>query len=225
MDFDGPQFDAYASNANIYCNYAPRTAATQASNGLTPIPFLIRMGIDNSNVDGVTPTDASGAGAVTTGAEIEIALSELIDGWQAGQPVPVIRMAGFLSNEGPALAGDRYAYVANQVIGGLPLNAGQAADLGDPRTIDFSLLGGDQFVALTSTGPAPCGPADLGGQGGVAGADGVLDNNDFIVYIDNFFNHLPSADIGTTGGIPGTDGAWDNNDFIVFIDQFFGGCV
>ena len=30
--------------------------------------------------------------------------------------------------------------------------------------------------------------ADVGVQGGLAGSDGVLDNNDFIVFIDQFFN-------------------------------------
>jgi hypothetical protein len=224
MDFDGPQFDVYASNANIYCNYAPRTCASQAANGAQPVPFLIRMAIDNSNVGGVTVADVAGAGAVTTGAEIEIALSELIDGWTHGSPVPVIRVAGFISNEGPTLGGDRYAYVANQVIGGLPLNGGQAADLGDPRTVDFSTLAGDQFVVLTPTGPAQCGPADIGSTGGIAGPDGVLNNNDFVIFIDFFFAQNPLADQGSTGGIHGPDGAFNNNDFVVFIDNFFTGC-
>jgi hypothetical protein len=69
-----------------------------------------------------------------------------------------------------------------------------------------------------------CGPADIGGTGGVAGFDGRLDNNDFVVFIDWFFAHDARADRGSTGGVPGSDGAWDNNDFVVFIDQFFGGC-
>jgi hypothetical protein len=71
-----------------------------------------------------------------------------------------------------------------------------------------------------TTGPA-CGLADVGGVGGVAGADNHLDNNDFVVFIDFFFNHNPIADQGSTGGAPGADGAWDNNDFVVFIDNFF----
>jgi hypothetical protein len=71
-----------------------------------------------------------------------------------------------------------------------------------------------------NTGPA-CGAADVGGVGGVAGADNHLDNNDFVVFIDFFFNHNPIADQGSTGGAPGADGAWDNNDFVVFIDNFF----
>jgi hypothetical protein len=70
-------------------------------------------------------------------------------------------------------------------------------------------------------GMPTCGAADVGGVGGVAGADGHLDNNDFVVFIDFFFNHNPLADQGSTGGAPGADGAWDNNDFVVFIDNFF----
>ena len=72
---------------------------------------------------------------------------------------------------------------------------------------------------------AQCGQADLGSQGGVAGFDGMLDNNDFIVFIDLFFAQNPAADQGQQGGESGADGAFDNNDFIVFIDNFFNGCV
>ncbi|HYD01391.1 MAG TPA: GC-type dockerin domain-anchored protein [Phycisphaerales bacterium] len=86
--------------------------------------------------------------------------------------------------------------------------------------------GGGALVVQTRSGAQTvgCGPADVGGTGGVPGADGALDNNDFVVYIDTFFAHAPAADIGSTGGVPGADGAWDNNDFVVFIDQFFSGC-
>jgi hypothetical protein len=73
------------------------------------------------------------------------------------------------------------------------------------------------------TAPPVC-PADFGGQGGAPTPDGQLDNNDFVVFIDYFFNHNPLADIGIQGGVPGHDGVWDNNDFVVFIDEFFMGC-
>jgi len=68
-----------------------------------------------------------------------------------------------------------------------------------------------------------CTSADLGRQGGVPGADGDLDNNDFIVFIDYFFQHNPAADMGRQGGVSPGDAAFDNNDFVVFIDRFFGG--
>ncbi len=71
--------------------------------------------------------------------------------------------------------------------------------------------------------PPPCSPADIGSAGGAPGPDGHLDNNDFIVFINDFFNQSPSADIGVAGGIAGHDSAFDNNDFIVFINLFFEG--
>jgi hypothetical protein len=82
----------------------------------------------------------------------------------------------------------------------------------------------DHIQAGRSTAALVCGPADIGSAGGLAGADGHLDNNDFIVFINLFFNGQPGADRGTSGGLPGTDGHLDNNDFIVFINQFFAGC-
>ena len=71
--------------------------------------------------------------------------------------------------------------------------------------------------------PRPCA-ADVGQQGGVPGPDGVLDNNDFIVFIGYFFSQHPLGDRGSAGGESGADGLYDNNDFIVFINQFFAGC-
>jgi hypothetical protein len=67
-------------------------------------------------------------------------------------------------------------------------------------------------------------PADFGAAGGAAVADGILDNNDFIVFIQFFFEANPMADIGAQGGESARDGAFDNNDFIVFIQRFFAGC-
>jgi hypothetical protein len=71
-----------------------------------------------------------------------------------------------------------------------------------------------------------CGAADLGGSGGLAApcGDGHLDNNDFIVFINEFFAGGHRADIGQAGGLPGSDGAFDNNDFVAFISLFFAGC-
>ncbi len=222
MDFDGVLYDGYATGTVIRANYAPRTAGTQAAAGLTPLPFLITMANDNSNVAGVTIADASGAAAVTTGVEFSITLTELIDGgWDGTSP---IRMAGFISNDDAAHVDDRFAFVANQVIGGLPLNGGQAGDLGDPRNIDFSAIAGDQWVTLTTVAPAQCGPADIGVAGGEPGHDMLLDNNDFIAFITYFFAQDPVADLGVAGGEPGSDGLYDNNDFIAFITFFFAGC-
>ena len=70
-------------------------------------------------------------------------------------------------------------------------------------------------------GPTVCSPADVGVQGGIGGHDNVLNNNDFIVFIDLFVAHDAAADLGIQGGAAGSDGTWDNNDFIAFIDFFF----
>ncbi|MDP1661991.1 MAG: GC-type dockerin domain-anchored protein, partial [Phycisphaerales bacterium] len=101
----------------------------------------------------------------------------------------------------------------------------------DGRYVGFSSFAGNLVPGDTNNASdafirdlGPACPADLGTQGGAPGSDGVLDNNDFIVFIDYFFAHDPLADRGVQGGVPGSDGAFDNNDFIVFIDQFFAGC-
>ncbi|MFT3685568.1 MAG: GC-type dockerin domain-anchored protein [Phycisphaerales bacterium] len=69
-----------------------------------------------------------------------------------------------------------------------------------------------------------CGAADIAGAGADANGDGLLNNNDFIVFINKFFAQDPSVDFGSTGGFQGSDGRFDNNDFIAFIDLFFAGC-
>lgn len=70
---------------------------------------------------------------------------------------------------------------------------------------------------------APC-RADCGGSGGSSTLDIATDNNDEIVFINEYFNHDPSADIGVAGGYPGSDGLFDNNDFIAFYNWFYGAC-
>lgn len=75
-----------------------------------------------------------------------------------------------------------------------------------------------------ATLPGVCA-ADLGKVGGLYGNDGVLDNNDFVAFIDEFFTGNASSDLGSAGGVPGGDGVLDNNDFIAFVDFFFAGCA
>jgi hypothetical protein len=90
----------------------------------------------------------------------------------------------------------------------------------------LGVTGGNVAVSATSNIVAS-GPrtsiADVGSQGGELGPDGVLDNNDFIVFIDAFFSMSPLADLGSQGGDPTGDLQYDNNDFVVFIGAFFGG--
>ena len=91
--------------------------------------------------------------------------------------------------------------------------------------LDTSRFGCSRHSMQFDATAVPTCAADLGSAGGVRGSDGVLDNNDFIAFIDAFFNGDAVADMGSAGGLPGADGAFDNNDFIVFIDRFFIGCV
>lgn len=96
---------------------------------------------------------------------------------------------------------------------------------GDGRTVSglcFDFMEGEVH-AYVATLPPPC-PADIGRQGGLPGPDGLADNNDFVIFIDDFFASDPLADFGRQGGLAGPDGLLDNNDFVVFIDLFFEGC-
>lgn len=104
-------------------------------------------------------------------------------------------------------ADDGYVYFASRMKGA----AADTADL--PNSASSS-----SFLRV-----AGC-PADIGKQGGLTGADGQLDNNDFISFISLFFAADARADRGVQGGLPGSDEHLDNNDFIVYINQFFDGC-
>ena len=100
-------------------------------------------------------------------------------------------------------------------------NATDIAD--DGRIVGGGVLNGQPHAFLLTPIATACA-ADVGGPGGTAGADGLLNNNDFIAFIDMYFSRSSAADIGGAGGTAGPDGAWDNNDFIVFITRFFAGC-
>ncbi|MFT3684172.1 MAG: GC-type dockerin domain-anchored protein [Phycisphaerales bacterium] len=111
----------------------------------------------------------------------------------------------------------------NLIVSGLhPATAFGAGPVTYPvfRTKE-SPLGTSSSLSLTVT---LC-VADIGAAGGVFGRDGRLDNNDFISFINAFFNgNMGVADIGAAGGVFGRDGRLDNNDFISFISAFFAGC-
>jgi hypothetical protein len=83
-------------------------------------------------------------------------------------------------------------------------------------------LGATAAVLLYPMPPGCAG--DLGQAGGAPGSDGMLDNNDFIAFINYFFAADHHADVGVAGGGFGADGMYDNNDFIAFINLFFTGC-
>lgn len=133
--------------------------------------------------------------------------------------------------------------LATQAIFPLTESPGLLVNGSSTATGNFSFTLTDMFGSHDVTGAKPgafgvaffrftvesrCGRADLGSQGAVACHDGVLNNNDLIVFINAFFQSPPNlvfTDVGTTGGVPGADGVLNNNDWIVFLDEFFGGCA
>jgi hypothetical protein len=66
--------------------------------------------------------------------------------------------------------------------------------------------------------------ADIGRQGAEPLPDGILDNNDFIVFIDWFFASDSRADIASQGAAEEPDSIFDNNDFVLYIQRFFTPC-
>jgi hypothetical protein len=97
----------------------------------------------------------------------------------------------------------------------------------DPRTNTFlfsTFGGGAGVIAVPGFTPPQCGASDIGRNGGIEGHDGLLNNNDFIVFVARFFANDMRADVGRAGGLGGSDGLLDNNDFIAFITTFFAGC-
>lgn len=222
MTFSGPRADAFDIFApDIYCNYGPRSTEA-ALVGPPPVgpnteglDGLIRIAIDNSNEAGNTATTASAAaaGAVTTGVEISISISEL--GWNGTSP---LRLAGFLASHD-------YEHASNQILGGVPWTTGSPIEnLGNIRLLDFTLIPGQQFVNL-NPGPQPCGPADVAGLGGVAGFDGQITVDDLVYFVGRFFAaDVSVADLCGLGatGIP--DGAVTVDDLVFFIAQFFSPC-
>ncbi|MBC7834928.1 MAG: hypothetical protein H7Y88_07485 [Phycisphaerales bacterium] len=100
-----------------------------------PVGGGVVIGINNSNVGGVTggAADPGAAGAVSTGVEIKIPLGTI------GNPTGNLRITVFINGGG-------HDFLSNQVSGGL---AG-AANLGEPRNVDFSTIAGDQFITLST---------------------------------------------------------------------------
>jgi hypothetical protein len=112
--------------------------------------------------------------------------------------------------------------VATNIVG----NMFEARDISNSGLIVGTAtdgFGASWGVLLWPLPPSCAG--DIGSAGGVPGADGSLDNNDFIVFINWFFESDTRADVGVAGGGHGQDGLFDNNDFIAFIDSFFAGCI
>ena len=146
---------------------------------------LIEGALDNNNVLGVTGIDASGAGAVTTGLELKINLTEA--GWDGTSP---IKVAGFINSDG-------FGFMSNQVIGGLPDGTD---NLGEPTVVDFSAIPGQQYVVVPATSGPTCDP-DVNQDGNADQGDidylvNVVAGGDNSTNIDPDFNHDGNVDQG-----------------------------
>ena len=199
--FDGPRVDVQdGSLGSLFANYGPRLTA---DNPMSPIPELIKVAINNSNVGGVTAdsADPGAVRAVNTGIEISIDLDEL--GWDGQQD---ILLAGWIANAG-------FDFVSNQVVGGLPdgsENLGPRDSDGDGvNDLDFSQIAGDQFVNLSQPPVVDC-IADFNN-------DGLVNFFDVSAFIAAFNSQDPSADVND-------DGLFNFFDVSDFIAAFNQGC-
>ncbi|MBL4591524.1 MAG: hypothetical protein JKY96_06140, partial [Phycisphaerales bacterium] len=152
IDFSGPRVDIIPGGS-LFAEYAPRLLQLDPFN---PVPALIQVALDNSNVDGVTDTtaDSAAASAVSTGIELCIDLDEL--GWDGSQDILV---AGWVSN-------NSFDFVSNQVLGGIPGpdNVGPRDSTGDGiNDLDFNTIAGDQFINLSNPAMPGCA-AELTGD-------------------------------------------------------------
>jgi len=195
IPFAGPRIDLQDGFlGSLFANYGPRLSQLDP---LNPIDNLIVVGINNSNVDGVTDSDSSGASSVNTGIELCIDLDEL--GWDGVQDILV---AGWVANAG-------FDFLSNQVLGGIPGpdNVGPRDSDGDgTNDLDFNAIAGDQFLNLSNPTVVTC-PADLNG-------DGLLNFFDVSAFITAF----------SGGADYNGDGSTNFFDVSAFITDFNAGC-
>jgi len=195
MDFSGPRADIQDGTfGSLFAEYAPRLLEIDPFN---PMPGLVQLAIDNSNVAGVTDTtaDPAAVSAVNSGIEICVDLDEI--GWDGAQD---ILMAGWISN-------DSFSFLSNQVLGGIPDgsdNIGDRDSDGDGvNDLDFNAIAGDQFINLSSPPVVVCAP-DLNG-------DGALDFFDISFFLSNTVDY-------------NGDTTFDFFDISAFLSAFSAGC-
>ena len=140
--------------------------------------------IDNSNTGGVRGGDGIGDGSgVTTGVEFAIPLSVL--GYTDGD---ALKVAAFVN-------GPEHNFVSNQVIGPL----GGRPNLGEPRTVDFGSIPGDQFAVIVE---GPVEPSCLGDLD----EDGRVDGSDFGSLLASWGSCAGcAADLDGSGQVDGSD--------------------
>ncbi len=194
LDFSGPRVDLPGAPA-LFAEYAPRQTQIDPFN---PVPGLVQVALDNSNVAGVTADTAvsSIVRQVSTGVEMCFDLDEL--GWDGSSD---IKIAGFISNSG-------FSFMSNQVLG----DSAGTDNLGDTFNVDFSAIAGNQFINLSDPVQDGCNAADL------AEPFGVLDLADITAFVSAFTTADPAADIAEPFGV------FDLADITAFVGAFTGGC-
>ncbi len=118
----------------------------------------LQMAINNSNFDGVngngpyTDPTTTDPGAVTTGIEFSIPLSEI------GNPTGDFKVMAFIN-------GNSHSFLSNQFIGdGILMD-----NPGSPTTTNLAQIPGDQFVTVSFT--SPFSECDFNGSGMCDGDD------------------------------------------------------
>ncbi len=199
LPYEGPRIDVQdGSLGSLFANYGPRLSQLDP---LSPIPNLLEIALDNSNVDGVTDSSASGASAVNTGVEICIDLDEL--GWDGEQDILV---SGWIAN-------DAFNFLSNQVLGTLPSadNVGpRDADEDGINDLDFSMIAGDQYLNLSNPTVVDVCAVDING-------DGSLNFFDISGFLSLFSAMDPAADFTD-------DGSFNFFDISAFLSAFSAGC-
>lgn len=184
-----------------------------------PQNMPVRFAFNNSNVTGVdgffdASADQASILASNTGLEIELPWT-MFASVSSGEP---IRLMACIANGG----GD---FLSNQFLPPLPTgtdNVGAAGQFDEFFNI-LPLFDATRYAGANHVEAYLC-RADVGQQGGLVGADGVLDNNDFVAFIQLYFDNSAGADVGVQGGLVGKDAALDNNDFVAFIALYFSDC-
>lgn len=157
------------------------------------------------------------AGATATGT---LERAGDVDGWRIVGELPAgsrVRVTATDLDRGTEVVTEHYNVSESVMIDEASFPAGGTIPL------HYSL----RFETLPPfTPPTVCLP-DLGKAGGLPGRDGLLDNNDLVVFISYYFATTSvnrNADMGGAGGVHQPDGWLDSNDFVAFIDLFFAGC-
>lgn len=148
------------ADAGGYAGTTSSASAGTLTGGSNGLGGNLLLTIDNSNIAGVTDSDATGAAAVTTGTELAISLAEL------GNPTGDIRVAVLIN-------GGNHDFLSNQFLGSLAAGIGNLGNDGagnftdgNLNNIDLNQYTGDQFFTVSNV-PEPASLA-LVALGGVA---------------------------------------------------------